>query len=701
MSDLTLSSQQVLTQALNQLSKVAASSTIVRQAADVIVQHLAGNQLVLRNPTGDRQVALNTAMTHNTGLPGSNISQGGKYQAQLNTSSPSAPVLNLFTPSGSTQTLQTLGQLTSTQLASLIDLSNNKIRPAPHTAEVQIPAKVVNITGNSVSFEVNIRGKDQAVQLPIARAPSVLQVGQNVQLMLIPQGHKWQAAVSINGSATGTALSPPAVEPKSNQLLPVTSKTVLPLAQLLQADSGLPLNSEKPVVFQLPKASLAELISRNPTELAQQLSKLQLNNRPGQFVTITLTADGKAQIAIPLPQQVASINLKNQSVAELQQLSQLLSVSATKAQSADKSISAAPLSVQALVTGSPSSPDPAKPASPLQSLLETIMLRVTSSEGKPVTQQLNANELQQVRSHLIDLLRRITPHSISPTEGLAQLDKAFSETSLFREPATKAAIEQIIKQLAQSVPQGKEQDSQQIRQLLTQPALSITALQLIQPPAQQGLIGGLVALLQLSLAARLNRTQPALSERIHSVMSAISDSAIKPSPAQTARTLTDINQLEQRNQMIRLLSGLFSQHQSAKLTSAEQALQGQETLYYVLPSGSGDDRQDVELLIKRETEEKDKDNKPSGEQKVWNLTMKMCIGELGEMLTKARLAENSMDIDFYTSNNEVKDLVLNYLPLLKKRLASLGIEVAKTQCQLGKIPSQLQVRPYHIFETQA
>jgi hypothetical protein len=147
----------------------------------------------------------------------------------------------------------------------------------------------------------------------------------------------------------------------------------------------------------------------------------------------------------------------------------------------------------------------------------------------------------------------------------------------------------------------------------------------------------------------------------------------------------------------RLLSG----HQTSKLNNAEQMIQGQETFYYNLPSVLGGTFKDIELLIKREDNNKETAAVDTQGNKTWQLTMKLAVGELGELLTKAKLRSDTLEINFYASNETVKIQVMNYLPLLRRKLDSLGIEVSKSHCQLGKIPETLQQRPYHMFQAKA
>ena len=98
---------------------------------------------------------------------------------------------------------------------------------------------------------------------------------------------------------------------------------------------------------------------------------------------------------------------------------------------------------------------------------------------------------------------------------------------------------------------------------------------------------------------------------------------------------------------------------------------------------------------KEEPNDEDRQN-----NRIWHLTVKLNAGDLGEVLTKAKLREGTLELDFYTSNEQTKHQVMNFLPLFNKRLTALGIEVTKSQCQLGKIPDTLRQRPYHLLQTQ-
>ncbi|MFT4941168.1 MAG: hypothetical protein ACI88A_004232 [Paraglaciecola sp.] len=299
------------------------------------------------------------------------------------------------------------------------------------------------------------------------------------------------------------------------------------------------------------------------------------------------------------------------------------------------------------------------------------------------------------------LLRVVNARAELPAETLNRIQLAVTDPLFSKESSLKELIDPLVQQIKQAIPQGKDTDAVQIRQLLGAPALNLSALQVLSPPAGQGLLGGLVALLQISLASRLLRNQPSQLESITQTLDSFTTGANKaPSSAQTARGLADFFQLEQKHQLLKEIGRLLSGHQANKLTNAEQAIQGQDTFYYTLPSAFDDKLKNIELLIRRESESQQEKSEDQADVSSWHLTMKLSVGELGELLTKAKLRPDHLEIDFYASNDSTKEQVFNFLPLLKKRLESLGIEVAKSQCQLGKIPSTLQQRPYQVFETK-
>jgi hypothetical protein len=320
-----------------------------------------------------------------------------------------------------------------------------------------------------------------------------------------------------------------------------------------------------------------------------------------------------------------------------------------------------------------------------------------------ISQSLLANKPEQINL-VQSLLRIVQAKAEAPAVTLQSIEKALVDADFFKgvtEQPSKKLVEQVLQQIKQALPQGKEQDVNQIRQLLTTPALNLSALQMISPTSSQGLMSGLVTLLQMSLSARLARNQSSRTEHITATLNNVLSGTSKVKTIVNPKAMGDISQLEQKHQLMKEIGRLLSGHQTSKLNNAEQMIQGQDTFYYNLPSALGGTFKDIELLIKREGNNKESSSVDVQGNKTWQLTMKLAVGELGELLTKAKLRSDTLEINFYASNETVKIQVMNYLPLLRRKLDSLGIEVSKSHCQLGKIPDTLQQRPYHMFQAKA
>ena len=108
----------------------------------------------------------------------------------------------------------------------------------------------------------------------------------------------------------------------------------------------------------------------------------------------------------------------------------------------------------------------------------------------------------------------------------------------------------------------------------------------------------------------------------------------------------------------------------------------------------------AEVLIKREDRQAREQEADNARQKQWNITMKLVVGDVGELLAKSKIRDEVIDLNLYTSNEQLLRRVMDTLPYLTRRLQSLGLVVEEAHCQRGKIPEHLSDRPYHIFETR-
>ncbi len=712
MTDLFLSSQQQLSQALTQLNKIANASPLVAQARAVIVEQLSGHQILLN--TGPRQQKLEIARWDGR----DRVKQGDTYWIKLSSSkSTSSAQLQFFAaPPNTTQSAAT--ELTTQQFKSLLQSSASQLTSANPKATAIITGKVVAIDNRQVEIALNIDGKTRQVTLPIPSSASArppFQVGQNVQVLLSSKQEQWQIKLLNSTLAPDRTASAKAVN------IDAAKASIL-----LQSDGLKNLSPQSKIAVNLPLSSVLSMENVPLKALAQTLPQ------QGSAI-LTLTPGKAAQMSASPSVPVATATLSKGSMENLQSwigkdlTGSNTSQFANASQTPKGPVQTAPTAAS-MVTNTPSSKDqiiqntvPVTPSVALtdsvkplearpseqsiQARLEQILRHIaqTASPTEVVDNKAMSQRIQGVQNQIQILLRQIAPQSANPSAALVAIEQALRDDMVLQEPKlSKPILTAVLNQLTQAVPQLATSDATSIRAMLSQTAMPLTPTQLIQPAPAEGLLNGLITLLQLSLAGRLSRIAPSTTERLaNSIVSANLSSGSPNTPLQSTRTLQDFNQLEQKHQLLKQIGRLFAQHQSSKLGNVDQLLQGQDTFHYVLPTSGEGRKSDIELLIRRDTQQKEGRKQSVPAKHSWYLTMKLDVGELGQMLTKAKLRDNELDIDFYASAETLKNQVLNYLPLLNKRLASLGITVNKTQCQLGKIPDTLQNRPYHIFQTQA
>ncbi|MFD3432354.1 flagellar hook-length control protein FliK [Alteromonas macleodii] len=242
--------------------------------------------------------------------------------------------------------------------------------------------------------------------------------------------------------------------------------------------------------------------------------------------------------------------------------------------------------------------------------------------------------------------------------------------------------------------------SQRLQQLISTQALVTTPINLTSPVNASSFVQGLVALIQLALSGRAMQRQPGLKTQIDAPDSIVSKTLANMGvTTQPSRVSQDMNQLDGRQQLLSQLKTLLSSHQQNKIANVDSRIQGQDSFYYVLPSLS--QHQSLpELLIKRELGGQDNKHAQAGQRSLWNITMKLDIGDSGQVLAKSKIDKSTITLDLYASNDEVLRRIGDTLPYLQKRLTSLGLVVENTSYQRGHIPDTLNSRPHQIFETR-
>jgi len=239
-----------------------------------------------------------------------------------------------------------------------------------------------------------------------------------------------------------------------------------------------------------------------------------------------------------------------------------------------------------------------------------------------------------------------------------------------------------------------------IHSLVNSPAIAVTPLALTSPIAASNFVQGLVALLQLSLAGRALSRQPSLKSQIDLPESIISKTIANASgTVPTSRVAQEVASLDSRTNFMANLKTLLANHQHSKVAQAEARVQGQDSFFYVLPSVSQHSAP-PELLIQREPEKRENDKQQNPERRLWNVTMKLDIGDVGQLLAKSKIDTDTLTLDLYTSNDSLFRRVADTLPFLKRRLTDLGLNIEKMSFQRGHIPDTLNKRPHQIFETK-
>ncbi|WP_236547105.1 flagellar hook-length control protein FliK [Alteromonas sp. KUL150] len=323
------------------------------------------------------------------------------------------------------------------------------------------------------------------------------------------------------------------------------------------------------------------------------------------------------------------------------------------------------------------------------------LAQALSGQAKGLSSSLLSNIIQQLTASQNKSLG--APPTISDTSS------PHANPNAIEGPAseTLTADEEMKTSSRKVVADMNEQSlSQRLQQLISTQTLVTTPLSLTSPVNSSNFIQGLVALVQLALAGRAMQRQPSLKTQIDAPDSVVSKTLANMGvTSQPSRVSQDINQLDGRQQLLAQLKTLLSSHQQNKIANVDSRIQGQDNFYYILPSLS-QHHSPPELLIKREQGGPNHKSVQAGQRSLWNITMKLDIGDSGQVLAKSKIDKNTITLDLYASSDEVLKRISDTLPYLKRRLTSLGLSVESTSLQRGHIPETLNSRPHQIFETR-
>ena len=613
------------------------------------------------------------------------------------------------------------------------------------TQPLQIKATIAEISQNTLQLRVSA-GETRMLSLPKAileQAPSGpafndLVVGKSVIVEAKPVNGKWDIKLRFDSDSVKQGeLS------KSTEQAQLNTRTTL---------NTLKINNNSAVLNVLSQAQLQqqgmkiEHISQLPEKVVSQLTSQlqQALKTSSEAMPVTLQVTGKQltarflktqpQLLDTLPDKALMATLPKASQQAIQALqlsaAQLLKVPQAPIQLAgntdiSKGLPAQTPSMSDNANGISSEPKQA--ASNVSGQADKRIQTAALSNDKPLASllQMQAPGVKSEVQQLIQTLLRFNAVNVEPSSvNIGDLTQSLQKMTNQGSPESKQVLTNIIQKLLPTSPvaettgtegsvdnvknetqpaqvkalQQEAISPQVLRHLFTSPAWLQSPSVLTSSQPGQGMLGGLVQLLQIALLGKQIKSQDEI-ERLFQQQTKTSTGQPQPLQSATARIVRDLANADNQHNVLKQLKSLLSTHQQSKLSSAEQTLQGQDTFYYLLPAFQQQHKQ-AEILIKREPEHQAQDNEANQQQR-WQLTMKLDIGEFGELLTKVKILDKQIDLDIYTSNQNLLEKVANSLPFLLKRFKMLGLDVEHHKVQLGKIPDTLATKPYQILETMA
>ncbi len=597
--------------------------------------------------------------------------------------------------------------LTTKTEAGVSQYITRLVQAQPETA-ITLSARIVSASSNSLTIKPDGSANQAAISLP-AKDASVSFKSNDAVTLTVKASPKGGFDITITPKNAASP-SPVAIALKSTKAaneaihaivsakLSQTGMTIkqpesLPVPK--QLESIFPAPGRQPQATQPIEKILSMKVEGGAKEVPQIITR-QTYLQP--VVKSPVPHDLNQQIRIPV---LARHLMSSSTVASLPQ-AQLL-----------------PLPLQ---------PPPASGGKPLpeqtalQSSGATEKQAASSNKADTVQNTLSPEAQTKLHAQIIELSRVLLKDTGSTKDALSQLVQILRSGQANSGTQTRQTLNRLLSAIQGTDPKPMKPDalqnaepsgateagktsqpslSQQLQSLISSPALTLTPAQLTTPAPANNLVAGLVMLLQLTLAGRAINRQPALAAQADApeqmLQKVVPQTGTGSSPSRVSQ---DLASLESRSQFLNQVKTLLANHQQQKLSQADSRLQGQDSLYYILPVTSQKGAP-PEILIRPDERGGGQAGSSGSKRKLWNVTMKLDVGELGELLAKSRIDGEVIELDLYTSTDALLHRVADTLPLLKRRLTALGLEVAQSSFQRGKIPSTLNDRPYHIFETQA
>ncbi|MEG3766736.1 flagellar hook-length control protein FliK [Alteromonas sp. 14N.309.X.WAT.G.H12] len=567
---------------------------------------------------------------------------------------------------------------------------------------IKLYAQIEANEGSNISLKMQLPGSPK-VNLSLNNTLlAMAKVGEKVQLALVPAA----PATRDNSKTDGWQLTftPTGSKPGMTQSLSATSPLIkLAIAKALSAQ-GIQIETSSPKTLQTAL--------KMPPTTGPALVNLHISLRLSQLVVSGVETQPK--FALPL---------KPDSLAQLPNMPNALQniVKQTKM----------PLAM--VIDGDAPSGQARAKASVGKTDATPALSDETTSKGKLATDNINKGSSAEVtakqsavnlplfQEKVTQLSRQLLAETGSTHTALTKLINTLNEVSASGSAPSKVLAQQWRDQLGMmddSVRLQTEKKvlagntgsnvtgstvepasvSTQIQQLLSTQALVTQPVSILSAPNQSGFINALIAMLQVNLAGKALRSQPDLAkvmDQAESIIAKVVNTG--QTPSRPSRVVNEFAHIDSRSNMLNQVKTLLANHQQQKIQNAESRAVGQDTLYYVLPV-SRDGQPAPEILFRTEEKPESQQKDTSQKQKIWHLTMKLNVGELGELLAKTRITGNDIHLQLYASTDTLLTQVYDTLPFLLRRFSQLGLNIEQHSCQRGRLQGSLKEAPYQLFE---
>ncbi len=660
------------------------------------------DNIILRNQAGQATLALSD-ISGKVGLT-------TQYQAQLlhtkATNENVQTIMRLFDRSGALTI--PIPERVSTQMATL---PVNHVRYAHHaspnaTHEVQVG--INSIKGNRIIID----NGNQLTTLHRQVSSPPLSVGQRVVIAFSPNQSQLPAVYLVHANGTREAVNLSKTESTqtlsqfNNHQRPSTLSIPVSVTQqhASSAQLKLPLDG---ITVKLHQSATIDSTSgpfQVRLKLHNETSPFVLTTAAGKDIPIHINKNDYTKVLSNFLHQQGTISVSGKA------LTNILNTQANLSEPAKQALNSQPwLNIKLsadktlVVTTQQQLPVAEIRFKPGQEHL-LAKLNLAANTSAPVSDAelpivndkiLRSNEPSVSLRQLMSELQR-TPGS--GAELLTNIKQALATTSLANQDALHSKLLSIAQQLPSGLMKGQANDHQLLQQLITSPTQNLLPItQLNQVPSP--IISGLVQMIQVAMAARFHGSDNLSVNTRYGVISSKSGEAKVTTKEASPVSGKHSNLSKAEQQSVQAASHFLKAHQHAKLESADKLAKGIEQLHYHVPYQDGDTIKQAELLIKRERDQQATGSPLSTQH--WQLSMTLDVGHWGPMLAKVKLNQQALTLKLFVENQDTLQHVKLKLPLLTKRLETLGFTIAEQSCQQGKIPSSLIDKPYQLFEAYA